>query len=220
MNVFNSLSPAEQARQLANPEGPLGLEIAEWLNGNNAQANLKVLEALQLKPRCRVLEIGFGNGRAAANIAAQGTGVQYAGVDISPTMLEEAEQFNAALIASGHANFYLASSDRMPFPDASFDRVFSIGVIHFWADPIAFLVEIRRVSHADSLAIMSCLDPQATLPFAREEYGFYRRNPEEWEALFHEAGFRSVDAQRVEVEGIGADGKPNKRYTTRVTARP
>ena len=219
MNVFSSLSPAEQARQLANPEGTLGLEVAEWLNGNNAQANSKVLEALQLEPGCHVLEIGFGNGRAAANIAAQCTGVNYAGVDISPTMLEEAERFNAALIASGRAKFYLASADRMPFPDASFDRVFSIGVIHFWADPTALLVEIHRVSRSDSLAIMSCLDPQTALPFAREEYGFYRRSPADWEALFHEAGYRSVNAQRVEVEGIGADGKPNKRYTVRITAR-
>ena len=219
MSVFNSLPPAEQARQLANPEGALGLEIAEWLNGTNAQANSHVLDALQLTPGCRVLEIGFGNGRAAAQVAGRATAVRYEGVDISPTMLDEAKRFNASLIASGHVSFHLASAERMPFRDASFDRVFSIGVIHFWADPIASLVEILRVSRSNSLAIMSCLHPRATLPFAREEYGFYVRSPEEWERLFLEAGFSDVAAECLEVEGIGPDGEPNKRYTTRITAR-
>jgi len=168
MNVFSSLTPAEQARQLANPEGSLGIEIAEWLNGNNAQANARVLEALRLEPGCRILEIGFGNGRAAASIAAQGDAVHYSGIDISPTMLGEAERFNASLISSGRASFHLAAADSMPFPDGTFDRVFSIGVIHFWPDPIASLVEVRRVTRPDSLVLMGCLNPQSSLPFARE----------------------------------------------------
>lgn len=220
MNLFSSLPPAEQARQLANPDGPVGIQVAEWLNGNNAQANAKALEALQLSRGCRVLEIGFGNGSAAACISVHDDSVIYAGIDISPTMLEEAERLNATLIASGRGSFHLASADCMPFPSESFDRVFSIGVIHFWADPVPSLVEVRRVSRPDCLAIMGCLNPRSVLPFAREEYGFYLRTPDEWVTHFHKAGFRTVDAQCVEVEGIGPDGKPNKRYTTRVTARP
>ena len=86
-------------------------------------------------------------------------------------------------------------------------------------DPIASLIEILRVSRSNSLAIMSCLHPRATLPFAREEYGFYVRSPEEWERLFREAGYPEVAAECLEVEGIGADEKPNKRYSTRITAR-
>jgi ubiquinone/menaquinone biosynthesis C-methylase UbiE len=220
MNIFNSLPPAEPARQLANPEGPLGLEIAEWLNGNNAQANAKVLDALQLTPGCRVLEIGFGYGRAAANVAARATAVRYDGIDISLTMLDEAQRFNASLIASGHVSFHLVSAECMSFPNASFDRVFSTGVIHFWAEPLASLIEVRRVSRPDGLTIMSCLHPRATLPFVREEYGFHARSPEEWERLFRAAGFSDVTAECLEVEGIGPDGKPNKRYTNRITARP
>ena len=135
-------------------------------------------------------------------------------------MLDEAKRFNASFIASGHASFHLASADRMPFPAASFDRVFSIGVIHFWAEPIASLIEILRVSHSGSFAIMSCLHPRATLPFAREEYGFHGRSAEEWERLFRAAGFSDVAAECLEVEGTGPDGKPNKRYTNRITARP
>jgi len=35
MTIFSSLSLAEQARQLRNPEGEVGLAVAEWVNDNN-----------------------------------------------------------------------------------------------------------------------------------------------------------------------------------------
>ena len=220
MNVFNSLSLAEQARQLANPEGSIGVAVAEWLNDNNAQSNAEVLEALHIEPSCRVLEIGFGNGREAAHVATKAADVEYVGIDISATMIAEAERFNAELIAAGRASFHLTPADRMPFPDASFDRVFSIGVIHFWADPSPSLIEIRRVLRPSSLAVMGCMNPRAPRPFAREVYGVYLRSAEEWAQLFRQAGFRSVDSRCLEVPGIGPDGGPIKRYVTRSAARP
>lgn len=105
MSVFSSLPPAEQARQLANPEGPVGLEVAEWLNGNNRQSNAAVIALLGIQPGCHVLEIGFGNGRAASDVIDQSTDVRYVGIDISRTMFDEAKRFNAALVAAGGAGF-------------------------------------------------------------------------------------------------------------------
>jgi protein-L-isoaspartate O-methyltransferase len=71
MAVFSSLQPAELARQLANPEGPVGIEIAEWLNGKNREGNARALALLEVQAGCHVLEIGFGNGRAAPNVIGQ-----------------------------------------------------------------------------------------------------------------------------------------------------
>ena len=76
----------------------------------------------------------------------------------------------------------------MPFVDASFDRVFSIGVIHFWKDPIAPLKEICRVMRPGGLAIMGALDSRSPHKFARTEFGFHLRSITEWEACFREAG--------------------------------
>ncbi len=53
----------------------------------------------------RVLEIGFGNGRAAPAIIGRAADVHYAGIDISPTMVNEANRINAALVAAGQASF-------------------------------------------------------------------------------------------------------------------
>ena len=79
-----------------------------------------------------MLEIGFGNGRTVPDVIAQAADVHYVGVDISPTMVAEATRFNAAMVTQGQVSFHLASAERLPFDDDAFDRIFSIGVIHFW----------------------------------------------------------------------------------------
>jgi ubiquinone/menaquinone biosynthesis C-methylase UbiE len=139
MAVFDSLSSAERARQLRNPGGEVGLAVAAWLNETNRRGDAQVLAALRLEPRSQVLEIGFGNGRAVPDVLALVKDGHYAGIDISPTMVEEAKRFNAEFVTSGRAEFHCAAAERTPFPDAMFDRAFSIGVIHFWPEPVVAL---------------------------------------------------------------------------------
>jgi len=219
MAIFSSLPPGEQARQLANPEGQVGIEVAEWLNGNNREGNARTLALLGVRTGIHVLEIGFGNGRTAPDVLARAADVQYAGIDISPTMVDEATRFNAALVAAGRASFHLASAEHMPFEDASFDRAFSTGVIHFWKDALAPLREVHRVMRPGSLALLGALDSRAPPPFARPEFGFHLRSAAEWAELCRQAGFDTVDAQNIESEAIAPDGTPTRRYTLRLTLR-
>jgi hypothetical protein len=54
--IFETLTPAEQARQLANPEGAVGLAVADWLNEINKQAIARSVASLGVeagKPRAR-----------------------------------------------------------------------------------------------------------------------------------------------------------------------
>ncbi len=164
----------------------------------------------------RVLEIGFGKGQAAAKIAQQAKDVQYSGIDISATMVEEALRFNAAVVASGRAQFHQASVERMPFPDASFDRLLSIGVMHFWQDPLASFSEIFRVMRPGAVGIFSSLDPRTRPAFAQPHFGFYLRSPEEWAALGRQFKFQAVDTQSIETEQRTPDGRSIKRISLRV----
>lgn len=219
MTVFSSLSPAEQARQVANPDGPVGIEVAEWLNGNNRDANARVLAQLVVQTGCRVLELGFGNGQAASDVIGQAADVRYDGIDISPTMVDEANRVNATLVAGGRARFHLAHAERVPFADGIFDRAFAIGVIHFWKDPLAPLRELHRVLRPGGLAVMGAIDVRSPPPFARPEFGFYLRSTGDWAESCRQAGFDDVDAQSVEAEGISPEGHLVKRYAVRLTVR-
>jgi len=62
--------------------------VAAWLNEYNRRGNAQLLAALGLEPRSQVLEIGFGNGRAVPDVLALAKDGHYAGIDISPTMVE------------------------------------------------------------------------------------------------------------------------------------
>lgn len=219
MIIFEALTPAERARQLANPDGAVGLAVADWLNENNKQANERNVALLAVEAGHHVLEIGFGNGRTAPFVITQAPDVRYTGIDISPTMVTEASTFNAALVEAGKASFHLAYAHEMPFDSSSFDRVFSIGVIHFWAEAVASLVEVRRVLRPGGLMLMGCLAPRGAPDFAQMEYGFYLRDAIEWEALCREAGFADVDVQTVESEQITPSGLPTKRYSISMSAR-
>ena len=151
MAIFEKLTPAERARQLGNPEGEVGIAVADWLNETNKAANAKTVALLGVIAGDHVLEIGFGNGRTVPDVIGQAADVRYTGIDISPTMVAEASRFNAALVAAGKASFHLSSAEHMPFNDRTFDRVFSIGVIHFCAEPDASLVEVHRVMRSGGL---------------------------------------------------------------------
>ena len=219
MVIFETLTPAERARQLANPDGAVGLAVADWLNENNKQANATAVTLLSVEAGHYVLEIGFGNGRIAPVVVAQAPDVRYAGVDISPTMFAEALAYNAALVEAGKASFHLASAHEMPFDSNCYDRVFSTGVIQFWAEPLASLVEVRRVLRPGGLMLMACLAPREAPDFAQVEYGFYLRDASEWDALCREAGLTDISVETVESDQTSPSGQPTKRYLIKMSAR-
>ncbi|MCV3244025.1 SAM-dependent methyltransferase [Mesorhizobium robiniae] len=209
MAVFETLTLAERARQLGNPEGAVGLAVADWLNENNRQANAKNVALLGGDAGNRVLEIGFGNGRTVPDVIAQALDVTYCGIDISPTMVTEASTFKAALVASGKASFDLASAENMPCAEDSFDSVFSIGVIHFWTE----------VMRPGGSMPMACLAPREAPDFARPEHGFHLRDAASWDALCRAAGFTDVHVETVESEQITPSGAPIRRYGIIVRGR-
>ena len=218
---LDGLTHSERARHLGNPEGEFGLAIAAVLNDVNRQEYDAVISLLASKPSNRVLEIGFGNGHLVGELVRQAKDVSYAGIDISPTMVDEANQFNAALVSAGRARFLLSSADEIPFDDEQFDSVFAIGVKHFWVDPERPLAEIRRVLKPGGVSIMSSIHPRwaAVLPFARREFGFHVRDNDEWAALHRAAGFSHVAADTIKSQHTQPDGSTATRYGVRVTAR-
>jgi ubiquinone/menaquinone biosynthesis C-methylase UbiE len=212
------------ARLLGKPEGETGRAVGEMLNRVNAGVTTAVYQSLGLQARDRVLEIGFGNGKLLPALLSCADGLSYAGVDVAETMVSEANAFNAELVAAGRASFRLASAEALPFADASFDKIFAVNVVYFWPQPIRALAEIRRVLRPGGLSsIASAVSGpgEPPPPFAREEYGFHRRDPQTLVALHREAGFGSVTVDASYQETIKLlDGVEWKRSYVIVLARP
>jgi SAM-dependent methyltransferase len=98
-----------------------------------------------IKPGETVVDLGSGGGLdvflAAAKVGPSGRAI---GIDMTPEMLALARK-NAA--KAGHANveFYQATIDNLPLPDASVDCVISNCVINLAPDKPAVFREIARV---------------------------------------------------------------------------
>jgi ubiquinone/menaquinone biosynthesis C-methylase UbiE len=89
----------------------------------------------------RLLEVGCGMGTDLLQFARGGA--ICTGVDLTPRSIEIAR--HRFSLYGLQADFLLTDGERLPFPDASFDVVYSNGVLHHTPDIAAAIREIHRV---------------------------------------------------------------------------
>jgi ubiquinone/menaquinone biosynthesis C-methylase UbiE len=89
-----------------------------------------------------ILDIGCGTGRLLRAAAARFPGATLDGVDAAEGMIKQA----AATLPPGlQIRFQQAPAESLPFPDGSFDLIFSTMTFHHWADQQKSMLEVRRV---------------------------------------------------------------------------
>lgn len=166
---------------------------AEWMDEVTARAWRKwhdksvrlwedftaaTLEAAQLQPGQRVLDLAGGTGDPALAVAGRvGPAGHVVITDIAPQMLEIARD-NARSAGVTHVSFEVVDAHTLPYPDASFDRVTCrLGVMFFW-DCNRALREIRRVLKPGGVAAFIAWGPVEQNDYMRTAMGpFKRRKP-------------------------------------------
>ncbi len=96
----------------------------------------------------RVLDFGCGHGMASVVLARRGARVT--AFDLSPGYVEEARQ--RAEANGVEIDFLIADGQRLPFADASFDRVWGNAVLHH-LDLTRTGSELRRVLRPGGVAV-------------------------------------------------------------------
>jgi SAM-dependent methyltransferase len=107
-----------------------------------------------------VLDLGCGNGRVALALAARGFAAE--GLDISPSMIEEARA--AAEAAGLDVRFRIGDAVKLPHGESSLDAVVFAcnGIGHLTRDgKLACLVELQRVLRPGGIALLSLRTPYA-----------------------------------------------------------
>ena len=203
MAILAELSSAQLAEQLRDPQGENGLAVAEALVAINAGATTTVLDRLHLKPAMGVLELGCGLGDFVVRLTEAAPDITYTGLDRSTLMIDAALIRHRRLVDSGCAKFACATSENTELPDGSFDRLVSIGLVHFWRDPLQSLKECLRMLRPGGVMLMACLGTDRAPPFALLEHGFHLRSASEWSDQTREAGFEDVS-----IEVDDAAGRP------------
>jgi len=90
-----------------------------------------------------VLDYGCGNGDLTFELLERGA-ERVIGFDISESLVEEARERARQLEVADRAEFHVADAHDTGFPDATFDLVVGIAILHHLLLPEA-LLEIRRV---------------------------------------------------------------------------
>ncbi len=124
-------------RNFGHPRGPVGRLTAGMMRTGNASLSLWMVELLDVKPRGRVLEIGFGPGVALAALVARASDGLVVGVDASELMVRQARARQSAAIASGRLLVRQGDAAALPDAAATFDAVCGAHVVYFWPDPVA-----------------------------------------------------------------------------------
>ena len=181
------------AAQLRQPTGKDGLETGERMNVGNKYINLYTIEALNVQANEKILEIGMGNGFFVRNILDIDDTVSYTGLDFSVDMISESTRVNEEFIENGRAQFQLGEASNIPFPDNSFDKIFTINTIYFWEDPEKVLSEFKRVLKPTGRIYIS-VRPKSTMqnyPFVK--YGFNMFSKEDLKLLLENNNFKVLE---------------------------
>ncbi len=111
---------------------------------NETEVRNKFVDALDLQPSSRVLEIACGTGRDSEVIAPKlGVDGEFCLTDISPELLSRCRK---KLKADVPLVYSLSNALYLPYPDHYFDAVYSFGAIGEFSDIKKCITEMVRVS--------------------------------------------------------------------------
>ena len=152
--------------------------------------NLLVRE-VALKPGAVVLDVGCGTGTILKRLADKSNITGY-GIDMAENMIAEAKK------KCPQMNFTLASCDKMPFGDKTFDVVTACMAYHHFNNQEGFAKEAARVLKPGGVLYIA--DPRFPWIFRKTLNGFFRlirtagafHKPQEIEARFAQYGFTGI----------------------------
>lgn len=158
---------------------------------------------LQAVPRGgKILEIGVGTGELLLKLAE--FAAQIVGVDHSHAMLAEAKR-KFSMYAGGKIELRIGEMTYLPLPDKSVDCVIANMVLHHAADPLAVIMETRRVLMDGGQLFIADLArherEEARDQLADQWLGF---DEDELRSWLNSAGFGTVDFIRIDA-GAGQE---------------
>jgi ubiquinone/menaquinone biosynthesis C-methylase UbiE len=171
------------------PRGTVGVLVGRLMDAGNERANDFTLDLLGVRPRDRVLEVGFGSGSLIRKIAAPANEGLVCGVDPSATMLRQASRRNAPALKEGRVELRRGSASLLPYADERFDKVCAVHSIYFWPDPVHDLKEIHRVTRPGGLIAVTIHPKESMDEMDRTREHFLLYEGQDLLRLLNQAGF-------------------------------
>lgn len=180
------------AGQLRRPRGWFGrFLMARWLNKGNRRLVSLCLDALEPKSGERILDIGFGGGKAFEMLWERAPRATLLGLDFSGDMVRRAERVYEQEIREERLELIEGDAARLPYEDASIDRVLTVNTVYFLPDPEAVFGEVRRVLKRDGRLVVGFRSPESLGRFKYTDHNFAKIPADDLRSIILDAGFRS-----------------------------
>lgn len=147
-----------------------------------------IVAAAGATSRSRFLEVGIGTGRIAFPLIARG--YAYAGIDISPSMMDQLRR-KLAVYAASHpdppplrADLREGDATALPYPDAQFDVVLTVHVLHLIPNWREVITEMLRILKPGGVCL-TCGEDRL-LPNVSTD------TQDRWLAILHQLGYHDT----------------------------
>lgn len=147
-----------QARQSFDRAADTYDEVAE-LQFEIGDRMLERMDFIRLQPK-RILDLGAGTGRFTAALMQRYRKAEVIALDIAPAMLAHVQQRGGWL---RQPRCVCADAEALPFPDDSFDFIFSNLMLQWSTDLEATLSGLRRVLAPGGLLMFTSFGPDTLM---------------------------------------------------------
>ncbi|HEX9100353.1 MAG TPA: class I SAM-dependent methyltransferase [Candidatus Dormibacteraeota bacterium] len=110
-----------------------------------------------------ILDVGCGTGRLLRSASERFPGAKLFGVDAAVEMVKQAQRSTP----EGTIQFLQATAEGLPFPDSSFDLVFSTMTLHHWQNQGRGAAEVARVLTPDGRWLLAEFVPSGFMKQVR-----------------------------------------------------
>lgn len=129
--------------QFKNPKGIAGVIISLIQNIVNNAMYKNAVALVNVAPKDKVLDIGYGNGHLLELIYRKNRADLY-GIDISDDAKKMAAKKNKKAGKAEQLHLQVGDCCNLPYENEMFSAVTSINTIYFWTDTLKGLSEIHR----------------------------------------------------------------------------
>lgn len=157
--------------QLRCPSGAAGAAVGRIMAVTNARPYRLTIDALDVRPGDKVLDIGCGPGQSFALLKERASLGRIFGIDQSETMLKQARQRSSEAISNGYLELRRGAFGSLPWADATFDKILLVNVVYFFDRSGGDISEAHRVLRPNGRLAVYATDKKtmSRWPFSRPE---------------------------------------------------
>ena len=189
---------------------------SEGMEDGHGDVVRQVIEKMTFKAGDQILDLGCGHGWGTRLLANGAPGSGAIGIDVSPEMIAKADSLHDWTY---RARYEKGTFEDLDFPDAKFDKLFSMEALYYSTDVDKALSEMFRVlkpGGTSDIVIDHYKEAEHTADWGeRVHLSLTFLSEAEWRARFEAAGFSNVATERViDSRGPGdeASFEPSEHY--------